>query len=334
MTLTKDKGSLQLYCRTYVSKDNLPFCSDLDHCICPVGEYIIKMLANNTDPEQTIWAVWSIHTQLSRVFCPNIWGKFNNQTSEYDNSVCQTWYEWSKQVIVCSQKWHKHHNFLPGPQNHCPLHPAVHLVHLTPTLLFSGEKYKYIKIININRTKFNVVLFSGEKYKYIKNININRINVVNYLIIPQEFCGMQCLAHKIEIPYKFYVLGQIGLSKQCRPRSDCFWRSSLIRVYAVCHSISIFWMHYCNVTSNFSIFRRIMAIVWGVPNFRIFTVNQKTWGKVYAATDRNTIPYILAIRQGFSPSRMTTNNLISPMKFCYNTNCTLPQQTQRSRSLL
>ena len=25
-----------------------------------------------------------------------------------------------------------------------------------------------------------------------------------------------------EIPYKFYVLGQIGLSKQCRPRSDCF----------------------------------------------------------------------------------------------------------------
>ena len=24
------------------------------------------------------------------------------------------------------------------------------------------------------------------------------------------------------LPYKFYVLGQIGLSKQCRPRSDCF----------------------------------------------------------------------------------------------------------------
>ena len=45
------------------------------------------------------------------------------------------------------------------------------------------------------------------------------------------------------ILYKFLVLGQIGLSKQCRPRSDCFWRSSLIRVYAVCHSISISWMH-------------------------------------------------------------------------------------------
>ena len=50
-------------------------------------------------------------------------------------------------------------------------------------------------------------------------------------------------------------------------------RSSLIRVYAVCHSISIFWMHWCNVTSNFSIFRTIMAIVRGVPNFRIFTVS-------------------------------------------------------------
>ena len=77
------------------------------------------------------------------------------------------------------------------------------------------------------------------------------------------------VGNKICLPYKFYVLGQIGLSKQCRPRSDCFWRSSLIRVYAVCHSISIFWMHYCNVTSNFSAFSTIVAIVaivWG-PKF-------------------------------------------------------------------
>ena len=28
--------------------------------------------------------------------------------------------------------------------------------------------------------------------------------------------------HLFSLPYKFYVLGQIGLSKQCRPRSDCF----------------------------------------------------------------------------------------------------------------
>ena len=31
-----------------------------------------------------------------------------------------------------------------------------------------------------------------------------------------------------------------------------------------------------------------------------------------------------AIRRGFCSSRMTSNNYISPMKFCYNTNFTLP----------
>ena len=43
-----------------------------------------------------------------------------------------------------------------------------------------------------------------------------------------------------------------------------------------------------------------------------------------------------AIRQGFRASRMTSayNNLISPMKFCYNTNFTLHKQFQRSRSIL
>ena len=42
----------------------------------------------------------------------------------------------------------------------------------------------------------------------------------------------------------------------------------------------------------------------------------------------------LAIRRGFRPSRMTSNNLISPIKFCYNTNSTLPKQCQSSRSVL
>ena len=41
-----------------------------------------------------------------------------------------------------------------------------------------------------------------------------------------------------------------------------------------------------------------------------------------------------AIRRGFRPSRMTSNNLISPMKFCYKTNSTLPKQCQSSRSIL
>ena len=42
----------------------------------------------------------------------------------------------------------------------------------------------------------------------------------------------------------------------------------------------------------------------------------------------------LAIRRGFCPSRMTSNNLNSPMKFCNNTNFTLPKHSQRSRSVL
>ena len=41
-----------------------------------------------------------------------------------------------------------------------------------------------------------------------------------------------------------------------------------------------------------------------------------------------------AIRQGFCRSRMTSNYKTSPMKFCYNTNFTLPKQSQRSRSVL
>ena len=33
---------------------------------------------------------------------------------------------------------------------------------------------------------------------------------------------------------------QTGLRKQCRPQSDCSWRSSVIRVYTVCHFSHLF----------------------------------------------------------------------------------------------
>ena len=39
-----------------------------------------------------------------------------------------------------------------------------------------------------------------------------------------------------------------------------------------------------------------------------------------------------AMRRGFSLSRMTTNNEISPMKFCYDTSFTLLKQSKISRS--
>ena len=33
-----------------------------------------------------------------------------------------------------------------------------------------------------------------------------------------------------------FFLGALRINNQCRPRSDCFWRSSLIRVFPVCYS--------------------------------------------------------------------------------------------------
>ena len=68
------------------------------------------------------------------------------------------------------------------------------------------------------------------------------------------------------------MLGQICLSKQCRPRSDCSSWSSLIRVFSVCYSVCIFWTQYCTVKSNRSNCRTIMVIISVVPIFRIFTV--------------------------------------------------------------
>ena len=73
----------------------------------------------------------------------------------------------------------------------------------------------------------------------------------------------------------FLSFGQKGLGKQCRPRSECFWRSSLIRVYTVCHSICTFWTHYSVVEPPCSNFRVITANFSGVQNFRIFTVRLK-----------------------------------------------------------
>ena len=62
-------------------------------------------------------------------------------------------------------------------------------------------------------------------------------------------------------------------SKQCRPRSDCSFRSSLISVYTVCNSICFFWMHYSIVKPDCSIFRTHAVIISGVPILWIFYVS-------------------------------------------------------------
>ena len=61
-----------------------------------------------------------------------------------------------------------------------------------------------------------------------------------------------------------WVIGEIGLTKLWWPRSDCSLRSSLIRVFTVCHSICIFYT-YCN--ENFRIFSILIS---GVPILRGF----------------------------------------------------------------
>ena len=49
-------------------------------------------------------------------------------------------------------------------------------------------------------------------------------------------------------------------------------RSSLIRIYSVCHSFYIFWKHYFNVKLNCFIFRTTAVAGLGVPIFRVITV--------------------------------------------------------------
>ena len=68
----------------------------------------------------------------------------------------------------------------------------------------------------------------------------------------------------IEVPKGSHVFGQTGLGEQCRPRSGCSWRSNLIRVYTVCHSVCIFWIHYSMVKPPCSNFRVITANFWCV----------------------------------------------------------------------
>ena len=51
-------------------------------------------------------------------------------------------------------------------------------------------------------------------------------------------------------------------------------RSSLIRVYIVCHSVCIFWTHYSMVEQHSSNFRVITTNVLGVQIFRKFTVHE------------------------------------------------------------
>ena len=69
------------------------------------------------------------------------------------------------------------------------------------------------------------------------------------------------------LKFRTLVACQKGIDKQCRPRSDCFWRSSLIRVFSVCYSDK----HFVNSSPENQLF------IWKqkekrVQYFRTFTV--------------------------------------------------------------
>ena len=51
-------------------------------------------------------------------------------------------------------------------------------------------------------------------------------------------------------------------------------RDSLISVYTVCHSICIFWMHYCIAKQNYgySIFKTVTIIILDAPILKKFPV--------------------------------------------------------------
>ena len=97
-----------------------------------------------------------------------------------------------------------------------------------------------------------------------KLINVTAFRICPYIL----FLSMANMDNTVKI----YILGRIGLVKHCRSRSDCYWsRSSLIRVYNICHSICIFWAHYFIKKRNFFNFRAVKGIIIGVPIFRTFT---------------------------------------------------------------
>ena len=88
--------------------------------------------------------------------------------------------------------------------------------------------------------------------------------------LTEEATGKKALSYTrtfCDTVKKFKVLGQIGLSKQSRSRSD--FRSSLMRIYTVCHSIFIFQIHLLHCKTAISLLQRLWQF-YRCPNFYNF----------------------------------------------------------------
>ena len=80
---------------------------------------------------------------------------------------------------------------------------------------------------------------------------------IRQLLQEQSDQGLHCL------PSWQTVQTQIRqLLQEQSDQSDSSYRSSLIRVYTVCHSICTFWKHYPMVKPRCSNFRVITAVFW------------------------------------------------------------------------
>ena len=78
-----------------------------------------------------------------------------------------------------------------------------------------------------------------------------------------------------------------------------------------------------------------MEALWSNGSFTFLNIAELLYNlQVLVKMPFSVYHIYLAIRRGVYSSRMTSNNKISPMEFCYNTNFTLPKQSQGSRSIL
>ena len=85
-------------------------------------------------------------------------------------------------------------------------------------------------------------------------------------------CTLVCRKYCNDLTVMFLSFRTDRSGQTVQTRSDCSYRSSLIRVYTVCHFVCIFWTRYSMVEHLCLIFRVIAVNFPGVQISRNFTV--------------------------------------------------------------
>ena len=104
----------------------------------------------------------------------------------------------------------------------------------------------------------------------------------------------------------------------------------LNKSYKLCFEISFSLLKQSQISS--SVFASVLATPLRATTYAF--MREKSSNSPLTWSSYSLLPYLSSYKTGFCPSTMTSNNLISPMKFRNNTNFTLPKQSQRSRSVL